>query len=187
MSALDSNCVSVTRFIRKLRGGSQPILVEASDGFKYVVKFVNNPQGRDVPFNEAMGSELYGAVGLPVPAWKPLTVTEQFLHQNTQCWFETATGFQKPESGLCFGSSYLGRAGLTLWEILPRSSFSRVLNRSDFTLAWLLDVAANHTDCRQAVFEEKPEGIRATFIDHGHMFSGPGGAAGQPMYRASAY
>jgi hypothetical protein len=187
LSALDSDRTYVTHFIRKLRGGSQPILAQASDGFLYVVKFTNNPQGRNISFNEAMGTELYQAAGLPVPVWKPLVLTEEFLNRNNLCWIETAEGFVRPESGLCFGSRYLGGDGEKLWEILPRSSFARIANAGDFYLAWLVDICAAHTDNRQAVFEDRPGGIQAVFVDHGHMFSGPEGMSPRPNYRASAY
>jgi len=187
VSALDGESALVTRFIRKLRGGSQPIMVEASDGFTYVLKFSNNPQGRSVSFNEAMGTELYRVVGLPVPKWKPLNVTGEFLCQNPQCWLETPAGPLMPDAEICFGSRYLGGRDVRIWEIMPHSSFSRIVNISDFYLAWLLDICASHTDNRQAIFEDHLDGIRAVFVDHDHMFSGPDGRSGQPEYRASAY
>lgn len=177
----------VTRFIRKLRGGSQPILVEASDGIKYVLKFNNNPQGRNVLFNEAMGTELYRAAGLPVPVWKQLIVTETFLDHTRECWLESAEGCLKPEPGLCFGSPYLERDGVRPWEILPGSSFTRVVNKCDFHLAWLLDICARHSDNRQALFECRGNGIRGVFVDHGHMFSGPNGGSSKPHFCACAY
>lgn len=187
MLALDRKCAYVTSFIRKLRGGSQPILVEASDGFRYVLKFTNNPQGPNVSFNEAMGTELYRCAGLSVPKWEAIEVTEEFLNRNPRCWIETAKGMLKPHPGVTFGTRYLGRTGSRLWEILPRSSFSRISNKKDFYLAWLLDICARHTDNRQAVFEEKPDGIQAIFIDHGHMFSGPHGEVTRPHYCTSAF
>jgi hypothetical protein len=187
VSALNRKHTFVARFIRKLRGGSQPILVEASDGIKYVLKFSNNPQGRNVSFNEAMGTELYRAAGLPVPLWEPLIVTEKFLDQTRQCWFESAEGPLRPRAGLCFGSRYLERDGARLWEILPGSSFTRVVNRGDFYLAWLLDICARHNDNRQALFEHRVDGIRAVFVDHGNMFSGLNGESRMPHFRASAY
>jgi hypothetical protein len=188
LSASDRDQVFVTRFIRKLRGGSQPILAQASDGFTYVVKLAGNPQGKNIFFNEAMGSELYRAVCLPVPDWKPLNVNERFLDRNPQCWFEVAEGGSlRPEPGLCFGSRYLGREGVELWEILPGSSFRRVLNGEDFQLAWLVDICASHADNRQAVFEVQPGSIRAFFVDHGHMFAGPDGIQRKPKYGISAY
>ncbi len=67
MIALGKDPVVVTQYVRNLRGGSQPILARASDGFLYVVKFANNLQGPNLLFNESAGSELYLACGLPIP------------------------------------------------------------------------------------------------------------------------
>ena len=57
MAVLGKKTIAVTRHIQKLRGGSQPILAEASDGRLYVVKFANNPQGANLLFNESMGRD----------------------------------------------------------------------------------------------------------------------------------
>lgn len=150
------------------------MLARASDGLLYVVKFANNLQGTNLLFNEGMGTELYAAFGLPVPHWKPLEVTNSFIAQNCACWMETPTGFLRPTPGLCFGSRFLGDEGMRLFEILPGSYFSRVENAADFWLAWLLDIAAEHADHRQAIFREERNGwLGAVFIDHGHMFGGP--------------
>jgi hypothetical protein len=156
-------------------------LAEAGDGRLYVVKFTNNLQGPNLPFNESIGSELYRACGLAGPAWKPLQVSESFLDRNPDCWIQTPTGCLRPESGLCFGSEFLGGSGVRLFEILPGTSFPRVRNRQSFWLAWLLDVCALHTDNRQALFLEDAAGqLKAFFIDHGHLFGGPNG--GEKMH-----
>ena len=166
----------LTNFIRKLRGGSQPILARCSDGVLYVVKFANNLQGHNLLFNEAAGSFLYRACGLSVPEWKVIRVADSFLDSNPGCWFETESGRLRPEEGLCFGSRYQGEENTRLLEILPGSSLRRIENRACFWLAWLLDICAGHTDNRQAIFQEKGNGeLRACFIDHGHMFGGPRG------------
>ncbi len=177
----------VTRHIRNLRGGSQPILAQASDGQFYVVKFTNNLQGPNVPFNESMGSELYWPCGLMVPSWKPLLVTNAFLDQNQDCWMRTPEGRFRPDSGLCFGSRFLGGNGVRLLEILPGTSFKLVRNRKDFWLAWLIDICAGHADNRQAIFLEAAEGgLDAFFVDNGHLFGGPKGEL-QPHFLASRY
>lgn len=179
--------IPVKHFVRKLRGGSQPILVQAADGHLYVMKFANNPQGRNLLFNEAMGSELYDACNLPVSPWKPLLVTDQFLNQNQACWIQRPEGQLRPEPGLCFGSRYLGKEGRRLLEILPSFTFGRVSNLQDFWLAWVVDICAGHTDNRQAVFEQQDNGLlRAIFIDHGNMFGGPNGDR-RLHFRGSGY
>ena len=187
MPDLCSNSALITRHIQSLRGGSRPILAEASDGFLYVIKFTNNQQGANLCFNESVGSELYRACGLPSPMWKPLLVTDVFLDQNQDCWMDTPYGRIRPASGLCFGSRFLGGAGTRLLEVLPGTYFKRVRNHENFWLAWLIDICAGHADNRQAIFrEDSDRWLNASFIDHGHLLGGPKGDL-QPHYIASRY
>jgi len=187
MIALGKDPVLVTQYVRSLRGGSQPILARASDGFKYVVKFANNLQGPNLLFNESAGSELYLACGLPVPEWTPLWIADSFLDSNPECWMQTPEGRLRPASGLCFGSRFLGLDGKRLLEILPGSMFNRVRNQVSFWLAWLIDVCAEHVDNRQAIFVEDADGwLDALFVDHGHLFGGPA-ADLKRNFRASRY
>jgi hypothetical protein len=187
MIAFGKNSRLVTQYIRGLRGGSQPIMARASDGLSYVVKFANNLQGPNVLFNECAGNELYRAYGLPVPEWTPLRVSDSFLDRNPECWMQTELGSLRPASGLCFGSRLMGQDGGRILEILPSSAFRRVRNQSDFLLAWLIDICADHIDNRQAVFVEEAEGwLEAYFIDHGHLFGGPAGDLNR-NFRASRY
>lgn len=176
MTALGNDYLEVSQPVRRLRGGSQPILAEASDGKYYVVKFANNLQGPNVLFNESAGTELYRACGLPVPSWKPLLLSDSFLDRNPGCWIQTDCESIRPQSGLCFGSRFLGLEGKQLLEILPGNNYKRVENRQWFWTAWLLDVCARHNDHRQAVFvEHYDRRLHTFFIDHGHLFGGPNG------------
>jgi hypothetical protein len=162
-------------------------LAQASDGLLYVVKFSNNLQGANLSFNESAGSELYRACGLAGPSWKPLQVTDAFIDQNPDCWMQTAEGRLRPDSGLCFGSRFLGRENIRLLEILPKSYFKRIRNYQSFWLAWLIDICAEHIDNRQAVFIEDSAGwLNAFFVDHGHLFGGPKGNV-QRGFQASRY
>jgi len=187
MSTLGSNFARVTGYIRNLRGGTQPILAQASDGLLYVVKFTKNLQGSNLPFNESIGTEIYRACGLAVPSWKPLLVTNAFIDQNPDCWMQTPEGKLQPESGLCFGSRFLGGDGIRLLEILPGTSIKRIRNLEGFWLAWLIDICAHHADTRQAIFQEDANGgLNAFFVDHGHLFGGPKGDQ-HPHFLASRY
>ncbi len=187
MFAFGDRNIHVTRYIQNLRGGSQPILAQASDGLLYVVKFFNNLQGVNLLFNESAGSELYRACGLAGPSWKPLLVTDTFIDQNRDCWMQTPEGRLRPTSGLCFGSRFLGGDGIRLLEILPGTKLNRVRNHMSFWLAWLIDICAAHTDNRQAIFLEDNAGwMDAFFVDHGHLFGGPKGEQ-RLNFRASRY
>jgi hypothetical protein len=100
---------------------------------------------------------------------------------------QTAEGLRRPESGLCFGSRFLGGDGIRLLEILPGTSFERVRNRKNFWLAWLVDICSEHVDNRQAVFVENADGsLDASFFDMGHMFGGPN-ADQAKHFRTSRY
>lgn len=177
----------VTHFVRNLHGGSQPKLVRAGNGLLYVCKFNNNLQGPNLPFNEATGTELYRAFGLAVPSWTPLRVTDLFVDQNPECWIDTTDGRRRPDSGLCFGSRFLGGDGVRLFEVLSGSGLKRVRNHQDFWLAWLIDICARHADNRQAIFRESAQqGLIAYFIDNGHLFGGPKGE-NEPHFMKSRY
>jgi len=176
MFALDQEFAEVTQYIRTMRGGSAPILVQASDGLLYVAKFTNNLQGANLPFNESAGAELYRACGLPVPGWKPLLLTDSFLNENPDCWMQTDEGTVRPQAGLCFGTLFLGTEEGRLLELLPGASYKRIRNHQSFWMAWLLDICAQHTDNRQALFLRDEDGwLNAWFVDQGHLFGGPKG------------
>jgi hypothetical protein len=187
MQRLKSNFLFLTRYIRNLRGGSQPILAEASDGLLYVIKYINNLQGPNLLFNESAGSELFHANALAVPNWMPIFISDSFLDHNPDSWMQTPTGRLRPVSGLCFGSRFLGGDDIRILEILPGTSFLRVRNRESFWLAWMIDICANHADNRQAIFDEDAEGwLNAHFVDSGHLFGGPKGELHLP-FLASRY
>ena len=60
--------VHVTRYISPLReGGSLPAIVEADDGFVYVLKFYGAGQGPNALIAELIGGELARLLGLRVP------------------------------------------------------------------------------------------------------------------------
>ena len=60
--------VNVTRYVTPLReGGSLPAIVEADDGFLYVLKFRGAGQGVKALIAELIGGEIARVLGLPVP------------------------------------------------------------------------------------------------------------------------
>lgn len=187
MGGLVGGAVQVGRLLCSLRGGSQPVLVEGTNGVLYVLKFKNNLQGSQVLFNEAAGAELFRAVGLTVPPWEPLSVSDGFLDRNDRCWLRARGKLIRPESGLSFGSRFQGSLRRRLLIALPGSYHPLVRNRENFWLAWMIDVCCDHDDKRQAVFlEGRDRTLEALFVDSGHMFGGPGGER-QPPPLASCY
>ena len=167
---------SLRRYVCRLRGGSHPILAEASDGQLYVVKLANNHQSSNLAFNEAMGAALFEAFGLYVVPWRPIVVSNHFIEENRECWIETPMESRPPRSGICFGARFLRSYDRAMYEILPAAYFEKIQNRADFWLAWLVDACAGHVRNREALFHAMDDGmLTALFIDHGHMFGGPEG------------
>lgn len=70
---------TVTRYITPLReGGSLPALIEADDGFKYVLKFKGGGHGPKSLIAELIGGEVARTIGLKVPELVFLEVGEEF-------------------------------------------------------------------------------------------------------------
>ena len=175
MRAARCNYVQVVRFVRRLPGKSQPVLVEGIDGSYYLLKFGNNPLGPNVLFNEAAGAEIFQACRLSVPRWERLYISNSFLDRNRACWMDGANAI-RPEPGLCFGTRYILQRQSRVYEILPASYHVRIRNRGDFWLAWILDLCCSKVGHREAIFVDRgSEMLEAVFIDSGDLFGGPRG------------
>jgi HipA-like protein len=171
-----TNVVHAVQFIRKMRGGSQPALIRCDDDKLYVVKFFRNQQGPNVLANEVLGNELLSSFNLPTPQWRTVFVSISFLRENSDVSFETQFGSASIESGLHFGSEFLGgeKTGQA-YEWLPKGLSSRVTNPEDFLGIHIFDVWTNHCDHRQTLFTttDGNASFRAVFFDNGHLFGGP--------------
>ena len=71
--------VAAHRLTRKMRGGAQAHLIEASDGHSYVVKFHNNPQHRRILVNEWIASTFLHYLDIAAPETAMVELTQEFL------------------------------------------------------------------------------------------------------------
>jgi hypothetical protein len=172
-----SNAIlSANKYIRKMRGKSQSVLVRANDGNHYFVKMTNNPVGANSLANELIGALLAKAVGLPVAESKGIYFSDSFIDSHPQLWFELPSGVRRPNKGVQCGSLLLGQTSGTKrpTEYISRSRINKIINREAFLGMYLFDIWANHQDNRQAIFSRLDENtLKVSFIDHGHMFGGP--------------
>jgi hypothetical protein len=173
-----SNAIlSAEKYIRKMRGGSQAILVRANDSKYYVVKMMGNPQGPNILANERLGSFIAKSVGLPVTDGKGIYLSDSFIESHPALWFELASERLRPKKGVHYGSPFVGQPSgpERPSEYISPSIINTITNRDSFLGMYLLDVWANHQDRRQAILLRAPNDCtrRAFFIDHGHMFGGP--------------
>jgi hypothetical protein len=200
--------VDARRLVRKMRGGAQAHLLEASDGNCHVVKFSNNPQHRRILVNEWIAGVFLRHLGLSSPEAAMVRVSEEFLETNTDAYLQLGRERRLPELGWHFGSRFPGDPGrMVVYDFLPDSLLDKVENAVDFAGALAFDKWASNADSRQAIFFRavvKSEGSRsgmdknargepadrvgfiAQMVDNGYIFDGPhwrlGGSAIQGLY-----
>lgn len=174
------SCLSAVRavvFVSRLNGASQPSIVMTTRAGLYVLKLrdFSGPFGL---INESVGAALMRLMGLPVPEWRPMQITDEFLDRNRGVWFRGVHGNQaaiRPTPGLHFGSRVtLSSGGAPTYQIVPASWAHRIANRSDYVGALLLDLWTNHCDRRQSLLLTDPStgSLRAVFIDNDNLFGG---------------
>jgi hypothetical protein len=176
------------RLIRKMRGGAQAHLLEATDGHAYVVKFINNPQHRRILVNEWIASVFLQYLGIATPEPAMVRVSAEFLAENPDVHFQLGTSRQLPNTGWHFGSRYPGDPARTVvYDFLPDTILDTIENLPDFLGALAFDKWMGNADSRQAVFfrarlkewipGSEAHGLKMGFvaqmIDNGFVFNGP--------------
>ena len=176
------------RLIRKMRGGAQAHLLEASDGHAYVVKFVNNPQHRRILVNEWMSSVFLNYLGIATPASTVVRLSEDFLAANPEVHLQLENSHETPPPGWHFGSRYPGNpTNVVTYDFLPDPILDQIENLPDFLGALAFDKWMGNADSRQAVFfrarlkewipGSEAHGLKMGFvaqmIDNGFIFGGP--------------
>ncbi|MEO8100751.1 MAG: HipA family kinase [Acidobacteriota bacterium] len=174
------------RVIRKMRGGAQAHLLEASDGHAYVVKFQNNPQHRRILVNEWIASNFLQYLGLATPQTAIVQISQQFLDQNPEVYIQNGGQRQAVALGWHFGSRYPGDPmRTTVYDFLPDTLLSQVTNLREFVGMLVFDKWMGNADSRQAIFfrarlselgpAAPPErlGFVAQMVDNGYVFEGP--------------
>ena len=181
--------VDARRLIRKMRGGAQAHLIEASDGHCYVVKFLNNPQHRRILVNEWISSVFLGYLGIATPAAAIVILTAEFLAANPEIYIQLGNRRQEITPGWHYGSRFPGDpARITVYDFLPDTLLEKVENRVDFMAVLAFDKWMGNADSRQAIFfrarlvesvsYEPPDagprhGFVAQMIDNGFVLEGP--------------
>lgn len=97
--------VNVIRYVTPLReGGSLPAIVDANDGFPYVIKFRGAGQGKKALIAELIGGELARGMGLKVPELVFMHLDDSFAKTEPD---EEIQDLLKFSVGLNLGLHYL--------------------------------------------------------------------------------
>jgi hypothetical protein len=180
--------VDARRLVRKMRGGAQAHLIEASDGNFYVVKFLNNPQHRRILVNEWIGSAFLSYLGIAAPEAAIVRISEEFLQANPEVHIQLGSRRNAVTPGWHFGSRFPGDPAVNVvYDFLPDTLLEQVENLADFFGVLAFDKWTGNADSRQAIFfrarlkEWLPNsewygqrvGFVARMVDHGFLFEGP--------------
>jgi hypothetical protein len=124
--ALSLRTVDVTRYVTPLReGGSLPALVEADDGFMYVVKFRGAGQGVKALIAELVVGEMARALGLRVP-------------ELVFCQLDEAFGRTEPDEEIQDLLRFSTGLNLALHYLSGASTFDPLVNTIEPSLASLI-------------------------------------------------
>jgi hypothetical protein len=168
--------IMAVRDVKRSRGGSQPHVMECSDGEYYVVKFQNNPQGLRTLANEMLCTLLARELGLPVPRVAIVEVCSCLIHRSDDLVIQDARGRTPCLAGLCFGSQYVDPSALLkpdnshkVLDTLSEELWLGVDNIPEFAGMMVLDKWTCNTDGRQVVFDRGGGRLNyhATMVDNG--------------------
>jgi hypothetical protein len=180
--------IQARRMVRKMRGGAQAHLLEASDGHFYVVKFLGNPQHRRVLTNELVAGIILKYLQISSPETMLIEVTRDFLRENPDVYLTLGSRRVEIEPGWHFGSRYPGDPSIVaVYDFVPDSLLGQVNNLRDFLGCMVFDKWTGNADGRQSVFLRAPLadwfpeqkvhpqklGFVTLMIDHGFVFNGP--------------
>ena len=162
--------------VRRLRGGAQSHLLRCDDGYYYVVKFQNNPQGVRILANEMLAGKLARTLGLPVPQPEVVEVSEWLVEHSPEMYIQWGAQRVRCASGFQFGSRFpCDPLRTPVYDFLPDSLLPAVANRDSFLGILVFDKWTCNCDSRQLVFH-RPAGADscnyvASMIDQGFCFN----------------
>jgi hypothetical protein len=177
VAAAAAVAVSIHSIERRLRGGTQALLVRDSSGDAYVAKFVGNPQGTRTLVNEWIVTRLLKHLRVSTPEVQPVEVNRGVPGEDL---LEFQVGNRKIpiQEGVHLGSRCpVDPQRKAIFDFLPRTFLDRIVNLPDLLLAYVFDRWVGQCDSRQAIFvRERGSGpkpsFRAYLIDHGQSFGG---------------
>jgi hypothetical protein len=177
------------KLVRKMRGGAQAHMLQADDGYCYVVKFVNNPQGRRIVVNEWIGTNLMRYLGIACPKPSIIRVSCELIENEPDLYIQMGTTRATPKPGWHFGSRFPGAPDrVAVYDFIPDKLLPRIENYNDFIGALCFDRWSCNVDARQAIFvrsrtweygptsqgHPSEKGFVALMVDQGHVFNGSG-------------
>jgi hypothetical protein len=160
--------IEAVRLERSLRGASSSVIAEADDGFKYVVKWRQDRWGTRVAFREAFGTCVFAALGILVPIWKPIYLSEALIEADQHRCLDQLGNGARIQPGVHFASRCVSEDIEDLYRTLPGDWYGRIRNRADFWGGFVVDIWLNSSRPRQSLFMRgrNDSEFMAVFVSH---------------------
>ena len=94
--------VRARRWLRRMKGGSQPHLIEADDGYFYVIKPKDNPQHRRILVNEWISAVFLRYLQIGGPEVAPVFVAGEFIGDHPELAVQRGHRMEPISPGLAF-------------------------------------------------------------------------------------
>ena len=171
--------ISIQSVERRLRGGTQALLVRDSSGVPYVAKFVGNPQGTRTLINEWIVNRLLKHLRVSTPEIHPLRLQRK-IPGGELLYFHIGNRTLPIQEGIHLGSRCpVDPSKKAIFDFLPRTLLNKIANLPDLLFALVFDKWVNQTDTRQAIFIRERSAadtptptLRTYLIDQGLCFGG---------------
>ena len=161
--------------VHRMRGGAQSHLLFCDDRRYYVVKFLNNPQDVRVLANEMLATSLAELLGLPVPEYAEVEVSQELLDRTPELDFHGERGRTAYAAGRHFGSRLpVDPSREPIFDFVPDQTLALLVNRRAFAGILAFDQWTCNADARQAVFFRAAGSearYRALMVDQGFCFN----------------
>jgi hypothetical protein len=157
------------QYVRPMEiGRSSPQLILFSDSHKYVVKFKNNRQGDLVLVNEYIANKLARLLKLPIPAFRTVWISEQFIQDNPVLLEH------KFKAGHQVASRYIDNSFMlnTKFARLTRLGKTDIINRNKAAGLIVFDHWVSNIDrnLRNVLLEPDGKQYYIRMIDHANCF-----------------
>lgn len=147
------------RYVLPLReGGSLPALVDADDGFKYVLKFRGGGHGAKALIAEFIGGEIARAAGLRVPELVFVNLDESFGRTEGD---EEIQDLLQASRGLNLGLHFL--SGALTWDVVVNTAEPMEASRIVWLDAFITNVDRTWRNTNMLLWH----GRELWLIDHG--------------------
>lgn len=147
------------RYVLPLReGGSLPALVDADDGFKYVLKFRGGGHGAKALIAEFIGGEIARAAGLRVPELVFVNLDEDFGRTEGD---EEIQDLLQASRGLNLGLHFL--SGAMTWDVVVNTADPMEASRIVWLDAFITNVDRTWRNTNMLLWH----GRELWLIDHG--------------------